>query len=77
MLDAAHEREEIRAKEWTTADELLAQVVEQIAILRVEAFAIAGVPRWKLPEPYRIPRPGEEKERVLTPSQFARLTVAV
>lgn len=75
-MTAVRERND-RADEWTAQEELLAQIVDQLAILRIEAYRLAGVPGWKLPKPYRVRRPGEkaDQEMVVTPSEFARLTV--
>jgi hypothetical protein len=66
-----------RADEWTDLHELLAQVVDAIQVMRLDAYAIGGVPRWKLPSAPRVKRPWEPEEEVpvLTPSQFARLSV--
>lgn len=75
LADAVKERND-RAG-WTDLHELLAQVVESISVLRIEAFLIAGVPKWKLPEPHHIRRPGEavKETPVLSPREFARLSV--
>jgi hypothetical protein len=75
LADAVRERND-RA-DWTDLHELLAQVVESISVLRIEAFLIAGVPRSKLPEPHHIRRPGEAAKEtpVLSPREFARLSV--
>lgn len=64
---------------WTNVHELLAQLLEMLSIMRIEALAAAGMKRWNLPEPVRIPRPGDDEHQeaiVVTPSQFARMTVA-
>lgn len=75
-MKAVRERND-RLDEWSVEHELLAQIVDQLALLRTEAFRLQGVPNWKLPTPYRVRRPGEkvDQERVVTPSEFARLTV--
>lgn len=76
---AAAVRERNDRNDWTSLHELLATVAELVSLLRVEAWMIAGVERWKLPKPLHIPRPGEEVEQVKTirPSQFARLQRAM
>jgi hypothetical protein len=75
LADAVRDRNDREA--WTDLHELLAQVVESISVMRIEAFLIAGVPRWKLPDPHHIRRPGEavKEATVVTPGQFARLSV--
>lgn len=73
---AAEVRDHNERASWDNTHELLAQIIDSLSLLRLEMFLIAGVPRWKLPNPYRVPRPGEEQEvTVITPSQFARLSV--
>jgi hypothetical protein len=75
LIDVVRERQE--AERWTTTHELLAQLVEWVSLVRVEAWLIAGVPRAKLPDPLHIPRPGEKRQeaRVMRPSEFARMMV--
>jgi hypothetical protein len=75
LADAVRERNDREA--WTDLHELLAQVVENLSVLRIEAFLLAGVPRWKLPDAQHIRRPGDTAREapVVTPGQFARLTV--
>lgn len=71
-------RDRLERESWSNVHELLAQLVELLSIMRVEALATAGVKRWSLPEPIHIPRPGEDDPKeaiVVTPSQFARMTV--
>lgn len=74
LADAVRARND-RLDEWSQTDELLATLVELVSVLRIEAWLIARVPRWKLPDPLHIKRPGEEDQQVKTirPSQFARL----
>jgi hypothetical protein len=76
LVDVIQERDETKAREWTVAHELLAQLIELIGVMRIESWLQQGVPRWKLPEPLHVPRPGEKAPEplVLTPSQFARLS---
>lgn len=76
LMDCVKERND-RADEWTDLHELLAQVIDAIQVMRMEAYILKGVPPWKLPDPPRVKRPWEtEKEAtVLTPSQFARLSM--
>lgn len=75
LMDAVRERND--RDSWTDLHELLALVVDAINVMRTEAFVIAGVARWKLPDPRRIPRPGDKSQEtpVLTPREFARLSV--
>jgi hypothetical protein len=74
-MDAVRQRRE--DDRWSTSDELLAQLIELVSIVRIEAWLIAGVPRHKLPDSYHVTRPGEQEAKpvVVTPSQFARLSV--
>jgi hypothetical protein len=76
LIECVKERND-RADEWTDLHELLAQVVDAIHVMRMEAYVLQGVPRYKLPEPPRVTRPWEAKKEatVLTPSQFARLSM--
>lgn len=76
---AAAVRERNDRETWTTLHELVATLVEMVSIMRIEAWLIAGVPRWKLPDVTHIPRPGEEEEQVKTirPGQFLRLQAAM
>ena len=75
LLDVVKERNE--RESWTTLHELLAQLIDVLNVARIEAFAIGGVPRSKLPEPRRVPRPGDKSQEtpVLSPREFARLSV--
>lgn len=74
-MDAVRERND--RDSWTDLHELVAQVVDALNVARMEAFLIARVPRWKLPDPPRVQRPWEKKQEtpVITPGQFARLSV--
>jgi hypothetical protein len=76
LMECVRERND-RADEWTDLHELLAQVVDAIQVMRMEAYILKGVPRSKLPKPPRVQRPWEipPEVPVLTPSQFARLSV--
>jgi hypothetical protein len=78
VMALVHEvRRQSKRESWTTTHELLAQLIEAIGVLRIEACLLAGVPKWKLPEPQHVRRPWENEEpRVIRPSEFARLTVA-
>lgn len=66
------------AEQWTTTHELLAQLIEWVSLVRVEALAIGQVPSWKLPKVHRVPRPGDDKpgEVVMSPRDFALMTAA-
>jgi hypothetical protein len=70
-------RDRLERESWSNAHELLAQLIEAVSVLRIEALLIAGVPRWKLPDPTHVPRPGEKRQevRVVKPSEFARMAV--
>lgn len=72
-------RDRNERNDWTVLHELLASVLELLSVMRIEAWLIQGVPRYKLPDAIRIPRPGEREEPVMTvsPSQFARLSTAL
>ena len=74
-MDCVRERND--RESWTTVHELIAQAVDAIHVMRMEAFVMAGVPRYKLPDPPRVPRPGDETKEapVYSPREFARLTV--
>ena len=70
-------QQQVKRDSWSNIHELVAQLIELVSLMRIEALLIAGVKRSKLPSPYHVPRPGEKAKEtpVLTPSQFARLTV--
>jgi hypothetical protein len=71
------ERETNNAERFTVTEELLAQILEMLSIIRVEAQALSGyVKQADLSEPLRVPRPGDEIEpvdpvRVVSPREFA------
>lgn len=73
-MDCVRERND--RESWTTLHELIAQAIDAIHVMRMEAFVIGGVPRNKLPDAPRVPRPGDETKEapVLTPREFARLS---
>ena len=75
LAEAVRDRNE--RDSWTNVHELIAQCVELLSVMRIEYLISNGVKRWNLPEPVRVPRPGDEepKEVVMTPSQFARMTM--
>jgi hypothetical protein len=75
LMDCVRERND--RESWTTVHELIAQAVDAIHVMRLEAFVMAGVPRYKLPDPPRVPRPGDKAEEtpVVSPREFARLSV--
>lgn len=80
LLTLAEEvREEHEAKQWTTLHELLAGIVDLLGVMRVENLARGGVKPWRLPEPRRVPRPGEKRpEQVaFTAREFALMSVGV
>ena len=65
MVSALHaawtEREEGRAGSFTVTEELLAEILELLSIMRIEAQALSGhVKKHDLSEPIRVPRPGVE-----------------
>jgi hypothetical protein len=69
------EREE--RESWTNLHEAIARIHDLLAIMRVEALARGGVKRYNLPEPVRLPRPGEDTGPVVvTPGEAARLMIA-
>lgn len=75
LMAAVRERND--REDWTTLHELLAQAIDAIHVMRMEAFVLKGVPRWKLPDPPRVPRPNDPAKEtpVVTPGQFARLSM--
>ena len=76
LADVVRERNDRNA--WGATEELLAQLIELLSVVRIEAWLIAGVPRHKLPKAHQVTRPGEqeqEAEMVVTPSEFARMTM--
>jgi hypothetical protein len=77
LADAVRERNDLRTQ-WSVTDELLAQLIEWVSLLRVEQLACAGVKPYKLPKVFHVPRPGEEPEKdvVMSPRELALLTVA-
>jgi hypothetical protein len=76
LAEEVREREEREA--WTNVTEALARIFDLLAVMRVEALALGGVKKWNLPEPVRMPRPGEHsaETRALTPGEAARLMMA-
>lgn len=77
LIDAVSERNR-RRDDWSVTDELLAQVIDVLSVMRIEAWRQAGVKVSDLPKPHRVPRPGEPatQEVVMTPGEFARTMVA-
>lgn len=75
LADAVRERND--RDSWTDVHELLAQLIEWVSIVRVEAWMINGVPRWKLPSVHHVRRPyeSEQEVRVVSVSEFARMTM--
>lgn len=74
LAQEVEKREEREA--WTNLHEALARIFDLLAVMRVEALARGGVKKWNLPEPARMPRPGDEaaaEARPLTPAEAARL----
>jgi hypothetical protein len=75
LVSAVHERDENAT--WSVERELLAQLIELTSIVRVEALALGGVPKHKLPLVIRVPRPDDDPAGdvpVITPRQFALMT---
>jgi len=65
MVSALHaawtEREMGRAGHFTVTEELLAQILEMLSVIRVEAQALSGyVKQHDLAEVVHVPRPGVE-----------------
>lgn len=52
-----------KVESWSTTDELLAQVIEWLSVMRVESLALGGVKKRDLPEPIHIRRPGEQDKK--------------
>lgn len=67
---------------WRVTEELLAQILEMLSIMRGEAWALQGVKRW--PDPISVPRPSHLERspsetprtnsgvRAVTPREYAR-----
>jgi hypothetical protein len=74
--------EEVRQREeresWSNMTEALARIFDLLSVMRVENLARGGVKKWNLPEPARMPRPGDElaEARAITPAEAARLMMA-
>lgn len=77
LLSAWDEREETMASRFTTEQELLAEILELLSIMRVEALAMSGsVKKYDLPDVIQVPRPGTvpvDPIPVVTPREFSRM----
>jgi len=77
LLSALTEREETKSGYFTVTEELLAQILEMLSIIRAEAW-VGKVDKRKVPEMVHVPRPGQEEPvdttPVLTPREFALMT---
>ena len=69
------ERETSNAERFTVTEELLAQILEMLSVIRVEAQALSGfVKQHDLATVVRVPRPGVEPVDpvpVVSPREFA------
>jgi hypothetical protein len=76
LAEEVADREERSA--WDNVTEALARIYDLLGVIRVEALALGGVKRHNLPEPPRMPRPGEKVDQipVVTPGQAARMMMA-
>jgi hypothetical protein len=76
LRDAHGDHEEILASHFTVTEELLAQILEFLSIMRIEALALGRVKPRDLPEPIRVPRPGVEPVDpipTITPREFVMM----
>lgn len=75
LAEEVMEREERDA--WSNVHELIARVYDLLSIMRVEALALGGVKRYNLPEPTRMPRPGQDVGPVtVSPREAALMMMA-
>lgn len=79
LADEVHER--YKRTGWSQTDELLAELLELLSVVRLENLLAHGVKPRALPEPLHVPRPGERREAstrtlVLSPAEFAAMAAA-
>ena len=80
LIDTVHERNERLA--WSQTDELLAEVIELLSVMRIEHLAVNGVKHSKLPDIIHIPRPGERAASgassvvVMSPTEYVQAMAA-
>jgi hypothetical protein len=79
LITLAEEVSEKRRREtWRWPEELLAELLEVLSIVRIELLASHGVKPANLPKPVRVTRPGStlpppsDGVRTMTAAEFAR-----
>jgi hypothetical protein len=68
------DREQAIAENFTIDQELLAQILELLSVVRVEALSMGGLKKSELPDVIRVPRPGVEPEDpipTISPREFS------
>lgn len=60
---ADEHRSKLERERWTQTDELIAALIEEVRLGRIEAMALGGVKQSKLPEFHRVPRPYDEPKK--------------
>jgi len=73
LLAALHDRQDAISERFTITEELLAQILEMLSIIRSEA--LIGRIKGNLPEMVHVPRPGRvepvDTTPVMTPREFS------